>query len=98
VLRDLLIAAPPSIETVLVIAGFVASVDAPYESERAWALWVWPLWATLVTFPLALVALVLAVGLRTLPRRTAAVWFAGVSVALGVLPCVAAVRVALHAV
>ncbi|PZE83297.1 hypothetical protein DEI91_10320 [Curtobacterium sp. MCBD17_032] len=97
-LRDLLIAAPPTIEAALVIAGSVASIDAPYESERAWALWVWPLWATLVTFPLALVAVVLAVRLRTLPGRTAALWFAGVSAALGVIPFVAAVRIALHAV
>ena len=97
-LRDVLIAAPPSIETVLVIAGFVASIDAPYESERAWALWVWPLSATLVTFPLALVAVVLAAGLRTLPARTAAIWLAGISAAIGVLPFIAAAGIALRTV
>ncbi|WP_146232901.1 MULTISPECIES: hypothetical protein [unclassified Curtobacterium] len=98
VLRDVLIAVPPGFETVVVIVGLVASIDAPYESERAWAPWAWPARATLCTFPLALVAVAVAVGLRRVPGRTAAIWLAAASAALGVLPFVVAVQIALRAV
>jgi hypothetical protein len=97
-LRDVLIAAAPTIEVLVLVAGLATSIDAPSESERDWAPLAWPLRATVVTFPLALAAVAVAVGLRSAGGRTAAIWLAGVSAAIGVLPFVAAVRIALHLV
>jgi hypothetical protein len=96
VLRDVLIAAAPTIEVFVLVAGLVTSIDAPSESERDWAPLMWPLLATMVTFPLALVAVAVAVGLRSVGGRAAAIWLAGVSATIGVLPFVAAVRIALR--
>lgn len=95
-LRGLLIAAPPVIEVFALVVGLVVSIDAPYESERAWAPIAWPMRATSGTFPLALVAVAVAVGLRSLEGRTTAVWLACISAAIGLLPFVAVVRITLH--
>ncbi|GAA0964853.1 hypothetical protein FFA01_25900 [Frigoribacterium faeni] len=95
-MRESLIALPPLIEVVAVVAGLIVSIDAMGESAEAWAPLSWPFYATLGTFPLALGGIAASVLLRDLPARTAAIWIAAVSAAVGVLPFVAALSALLH--
>jgi len=88
VVRDVAIALPPVVEIVLVVAGSIVSVGAMGESAESWAPLSWPLYAVLVTFPFAVVALVAAVRLRGLEARTPAICFAALSVAVGAIPFV----------
>jgi hypothetical protein len=88
VVRDVVIALPPVVEIVLVVAGSIVSVGAVGESAESWAPLSWPLYAVLVTFPFAVGALVAAVRLRGLVARTPAICFAALSVAVGAIPFV----------
>lgn len=88
VVRDVAIALPPVVEIVLVVAGSIVSVGAEGESAESWAPLSWPLYAVLVTFPIAVGALVAAVRLRGLEARTPAICFAALSVAVGAIPFV----------